>query len=115
MVEIVEDFQAPHPLPPDTRKPPKLDEMGKVLLKARDIIRDRGWVCGAYEDGRRVCTAAAINLALGFPPDSWLDEIWTRRLNIDPWVHGDITGWNDTGEQSQQSVEERLERAAYTL
>jgi hypothetical protein len=106
MVEIVEKI---------TEKPVELDEMGKVLLKARDIILDRGWVCGAYEDGRRVCTAAAINLALGFPPGDRLDGTWTKRLNIDPWVHGDIAGWNDTGEQTQESVAERLERAAYNL
>lgn len=115
MVEILER--------PEVRESPvQLDEIGKVLLKARDYIREHGWCQNAFmhfEDEcafPSVCMVGALNWATGHAIDDDVSDIWAyyERLGF-PRRSGAIDNWNDTTDRTQQEVEERLERAAYKL
>lgn len=128
MVEIAEQVEVRTP-----EAPVELDELGQVLLKARDIIRTNGWCQNAYMDydnpddwvemkkSPKVCLLGAINVACGGMPDQ--DEVRTEAdvwiLNIEErmGIPHDLTlpNWNDATDRTQQEVEERLERAAYNV
>ena len=129
MVEIVEaPSTRPDIMPEPTRpdKLPELDELGKVLLKARDTIREWGWFQNYYLDVNanphefpRVCVLGAANHAAGYAVDDHEGETLlfhksvARRMGFQQ--SADLADWNDTEDRTQQEVEERLERAAYKI
>lgn len=54
---------------PETPADIKLEPWQEILLKAADVLEQRGWTRGKFSKSGRVCAQGAINLASGFNAD----------------------------------------------
>jgi hypothetical protein len=117
-VSVLTPIPEAPPKPDD--KPVELDETGRVLLRAAEIVRER-WCQGRYTDrfGGH-CAVGAVAKASG--AEVFADQefvILTESLSAalaqlalalgGEWV----PGWNDTPGRTAEEVVEALERAAY--
>lgn len=57
-------------MPFDLSPPDTFTETQRILLKAAEIIEERGWCQGNPRDGR-ICVMKAIELATGIEPDGF--------------------------------------------
>jgi hypothetical protein len=91
-------------------KPAELDEVGKVLMRAAEIVRKR-WTQGTFFDhAGNVCVAGALNeastgSALHHRPELWAEV--AKRWGVD-----DVGQYNDAPGRTANEVAEALERAA---
>jgi hypothetical protein len=89
-----------------------------VLVRAAEIVRERGLCQGPWAAGGPVCAAGAVGEAAG---ELGLDrtEMEGKVLRFAGSLGGstarDVHGWNDTPGRSAGDVAEALERAAYGL
>lgn len=93
-------------------------EPDPVLLRAAEIVRERGLCQGPWRAGGPLCAAGAVSQAgadLGMA--RW--EMEARLLQFARAVGGsafnDVHNWNDTPGRTAGEVAEGLERAAYGL
>ena len=89
-----------------------------VLLRAAEIVRERGLCQGAWRAGGPLCAAGAVGQAgVDFDLERW--EMEARLLQFARALGGsafnDVHSWNDTPGRTGQEVAEALERAAYRL
>lgn len=93
-----------------------IDQAGKVLLSAIDILNNRGWCQGG--SGRRVdgsvCIAWAIQLAITENPCLNAEEVALYnnvRAKLD--IGANIAIWNDFEGRTKEQVIEKLREAAF--
>ena len=97
---------------------PPLAEPDPVLLRAAEIVWERGLCQGPWRAGGPLCAAGAVGEAGG---DLGLarTEMESRVLGFARALGGsavsDVHGWNDAPGRSAGEVAEALERAAYGL
>ena len=98
-----------------TEQPAAVDEVGQVLLRAADILRESGW-CRyrtRREDGARCAIGAIGEAAAGsgrkyiYAYDRMADALGIRDIGIG--------FWNDRPERTKEQVIEAFERAAYRV
>jgi hypothetical protein len=104
-----------------------MPEPREILMKAADVIDQRGWFQGLSEDpnGTAVCAMGALCVAVALPPDAncWGfgdDDLCAANAAADRfenWVEGDlsITEWNDTVAESAEQVTTALRGCAAAL
>jgi hypothetical protein len=104
------------PFPPKPTEPdPALDDAGRTLMRAAEIVHERGWIQRAYENDEGVCVAHALGRALhegGFTHATWYKAY--KRFCHSVGLPG-MSSWNDSVCQSGEQAAEALERAAYGL
>lgn len=94
----------------------KLEPWQLVLLKAADIIEERGWIQGgAMAQNGAVCAAGAIYDACGVTGNPaalpLYREIYARvAQELQPYAN--IPEWNDTTGRTQQEVTSTLRKLA---
>jgi hypothetical protein len=95
-----------------------LVEPDPVLLRAAEIVRERGLCQGPWRAGGPLCAAGAVGEAgrdIGLPRA----EMEVRVLRFAHALGGaavsDVHGWNDAPGRTVEDVAEALERAAYGL
>jgi hypothetical protein len=99
-------------------EPDPFAEPDPVLLRAAEIVRERGLCQGPWRAGGPLCAAGAIGEAGG---DHGLvrAEMEARVLRFARALGGsgvsDVHGWNDAPGRTVGDVAEALERAAYGL
>ena len=88
-----------------------------MLLRAAEIIEERGW-CQEYQDtAGRVCVGRAIMLALGLK-SGWAgneqERIVRHRLGFSAarFPSGALANWNDAPDRTDAEVIARLRSAA---
>jgi len=94
----------------------EVDEVGKVLLRAAEIVRERWQQGGLGFRGGRVCAMGAIHEASGASHDEWggsynrLAKKADGRLSdfIGRW----IALWNDAKGRTAEEVAQAMEAAA---
>jgi hypothetical protein len=95
-----------------------LGEPDPVLLRAAEIVRERGLCKGPWRAGGPLCAAGAVGVAAG---DLGLAraEMEARVVRFARALGGsavsDVHGWNDAPGRTVGDVAEALERAAYGL
>ena len=93
-------------------------EPDPVLLRAAEIVRERGLCQGPWRAGGPVCAAGAVGEA-GRRPRPPRAEMEARVLRfahaLGGSAAGDVHGWNDAPGRTAGEVAEALERAAYGL
>jgi hypothetical protein len=97
-------------------KPVELDEAGKVLMRAADIVRERWQQLYAGTSGEPRCALGAIYEASGLDgthiPWSEDPHCCEAHMRLRGAV-GAIHVWNDVVGRTAEEVAEALERAAY--
>ena len=97
-----------------------------LLLRAAEVIEERGWTQGSYCDGDGgVCAMGAISVGAGYPPESidglanYVSGKAVMKLIkvIDPQGKfvdriGSIPDWNDTRGRTKEEVIAALRTAA---
>jgi hypothetical protein len=87
-----------------------------VLLRAAQIVRERGLRKGPWKDGGPICAAGAVGAA-GEDLILTRPEMEQRVLRFAQALGGsvisDVHRWNDTPGRTTAEVAEALERAAY--
>jgi hypothetical protein len=93
-------------------------EPDPVLLRAAEIVRERGLCQGPWRAGGPLCAAGAIGEA-GSDHGLGRAEMEARVLRFARALGGsavsDVHGWNDSPGRAAEDVAEALERAAYGL
>ena len=102
-------------VPPQVLLPPPVDDTGKIILAAADLIRKHGWVRGEYWSARGLCTMGALYWAIKGvmePVDGDHPAIQRvmRHLGLEYPDH--IIMWNDTRCRDQAQAIAMLETAA---
>lgn len=99
-------------------QPEPLAAPDPVLLRAAEILRERGFCQGPWRVGGPLCTAGAVGQAaeeLGIVRP----EMEARLLRLAGALGGsafpDVHSWNDAPGRTADEVVEALERAAYGL
>jgi hypothetical protein len=93
------------------------DETSLALLKAANVIRERGWAQGCYEsDSGNVCILGAIRIAL-WNDASGLSSIHVSDKNIavkrvEDYIKQSPDRWNDRKGRTEKEVIELLETVA---
>lgn len=93
---------------PVTVAPPlrEVDEIGKLLLEAANVLERDGWCRGQLTHEGRHCTAHAIMTADGKPRAAFDDELSDTAQaaikRLENFVGDHVCGWNN----SQHSVED---------
>lgn len=91
----------------------------QVLRRAVEIIDERGWCQGEYEDGAgRVCARGAIHVAIGGAP--YVDPlsleknkfIWEVRCLVVDLIGEGLAVWNDEPGRTVEQVRHALLTAA---
>jgi hypothetical protein len=105
------DPRVPHEAQP-------LAEPDPVLLRAAEIVRERGLCQGPWRAGGPLCAAGAIGEA-GSDHGLARKEMEARVVRFARSVGGsavrDVHAWNDAPGRAARDVSEALERAAYGL
>ena len=95
-----------------------LAEPDPVLLRAAEIVRERGLCQGPWRAGGSLCAAGAIGEA-GNDQGLTRTEMEARVLRFARSLGGSAVGhvhaWNDAPGRAAEDVAEALERAAYGL
>lgn len=103
--------------------PVELDEVGRTLLRAAQVVRQRGWWRGpvGFGDHSPVCVIGAIRVAVTGNPGLTSPGIsvgvvpayirLAASLDLEH-SEGAVVSWNDKMAQGQGHVIEALERAA---
>ena len=98
---------------PAPDKPVELNETGKVLLRARDILLERGWVQGVSgAPGGPRCVGGAMSEA---SDSGHAVETFTRFVTSVGIRLGGVAPWNDAPGRTREEVVLALERAAYQV
>jgi hypothetical protein len=89
-----------------------------VLLRAAEIVRERGLRKGPWKAGGPICAAGAVGAA-GDDLNLTRPEMEERVLRFACALGGsepsDVHRWNDTPGRTAEQVADALERAAYGL
>jgi hypothetical protein len=100
------------------REPAPFAEPDPVLLRAAEIVRERGLCQGPWRAGGPLCAAGAIGEA-GSDHGLVRAEMEALVLRfarvLGGSAVGDVHGWNDAPGRTVGEVAEALERAAYGL
>ena len=100
------------------RQTQPLVEPDPVLLRAAEIVRERGLCQGPWRAGGPLCAAGAVGVAAG---DLGLSRTEMERVvlrfarALGGSAAGDVHSWNDASGRSVCEVAEALERAAYGI
>jgi hypothetical protein len=98
--------------------PQPLVELDPALLRAAEIVRERGLCQGPWRAGGPLCAAGAVGEA-GMDIGLSRAEMEARVLRFARALGGsavsDVHGWNDAPGRTVEDVAEALERAAYGL
>jgi hypothetical protein len=89
-----------------------------VLVRAAEIVRERGLCQGPWAAGGPLCAAGAVGEAageLGLHRTEMEGKVLRLARSLGGSTAGDVHGWNDTPGRSAGDVAEALERAAYGL
>jgi hypothetical protein len=89
-----------------------------VLLRAAEIVRERGLCQGPWRAGGPLCAAGAVGDAasdLGLRRAEMEARVLRFALALGGSAVSDVHGWNDTPGRTVGDVAEALERAAYGL
>lgn len=89
-----------------------------VLLRAAEIVRERGLCQGPWRAGGPLCTAGAIGEAakeIGLTRPETESCLRQFASMLGGGVFGDVHRWNDADGRTADDVTEALERAAYGL
>jgi hypothetical protein len=89
-----------------------------VLLRAAEIVRERGLCQGPWRPGGPLCAAGALGVAgthLGLSRVEMEAVVFRFAHALGGSTVSDVHGWNDAPGRSAGDVAEALERAAYGL
>jgi hypothetical protein len=89
-----------------------------VLLRAAEIVRERGLCQGPWAAGGPLCAAGAVGEAareLGLHRTEMEGKVLRFARSLGGSTARDVHGWNDAPGRSAGDVAEALERAAYEL
>lgn len=104
------------PIAPLEAQPPA--DPDPVLVRAAEIVRERGLCQGAWAAGGPLCAAGAVGEAAR-ELDLHRTEMEGKVLRFARSLGGstarDVHGWNDAPGRSAGDVADALERAAYGL
>jgi hypothetical protein len=95
-----------------------LGEPDRVLLRAAEIVRERGLCKGPWRAGGPLCAAGAVGEAgsdLGLPRAEMKARVLRFARALGGSAVSDVHGWNDAPGRTVGDVAEALERAAYGL
>jgi hypothetical protein len=95
-----------------------LVEPDPVLLRAAEIVRERGLRQGPWRAGGPLCAAGAVGVAagdLGLSRTEMEHVVLRFARALGGSAAGDVHSWNDVSGRSAGEVVEALERAAYRL
>lgn len=102
----------------EAETPASLDEVGRVLMKAAEIIRERGWCQNRFEDSAgRVCAMGALKVAAGMPADIMGAVLPPAAFKARDRLQNHLNGrgphkWNDDADRTADEVIAALESAA---
>lgn len=82
------------------------DEARQILLRAAEIIEERGWTRGHFAKSGRVCVVRALDLARGGNGILGTEAVLRRYLGVD-----NLVTWNDA-QKSRQVVVKTMRQAA---
>jgi hypothetical protein len=104
----------------------KLKPWQEVLLKAADIIEQKGWTQGEFQKSGRHCAVGAINMATGGTPLSarqpeiayqathmllkFLNETTLEGSRI-----GSVMSWNDSYAKTRKEILKAFRGAAHAV
>jgi hypothetical protein len=89
-----------------------------VLLRAAEIVQERGLCQGPWKVGGPLCAAGAVGEAageLGLHRTEMEGKVLRFARSLGGSTARDVHGWNDAPGRSAGEVAEALERAAYEL
>jgi hypothetical protein len=89
-----------------------------VLVRAAEIVRERGLCQGPWATGGPLCAAGAVGEAageLGLHRTEMEGKVLRFARSLGGSTARDVHGWNDAPGRSAGDVAEALERAAYGL
>jgi hypothetical protein len=95
-----------------------LAEPDPVLLRAAEIVRERGLCQGPWRAGEPLCAAGAIGEAgtdHGLARTEMEARVVRFAQSLGGSAVGDVHAWNDAPGRAAEDVAEALERAAYGL
>jgi hypothetical protein len=98
-----------------TDKPAELDEVGRILVRAAEIVRERGLAKGVFESiTGSVCAEGAIAYATNgtWNPDDDCQAVSRLHASLGGTL-GATFKFNDHPDRTAEEVAEALERAAY--
>ena len=87
-----------------------------VLVRAAEILRERGLCQGPWKAGGPLCAAGAVGEAareLGLLRAEMEGKVLRFARSLGGSTVRDVHGWNDTPGRSAGDVTDALERAAY--
>ncbi|MDQ3856912.1 MAG: hypothetical protein M3327_00445 [Actinomycetota bacterium] len=93
-------------------------EPDPVLLRAAEIVRERGLCQGPWRAGGPLCAAGAVGVAgreLGLTDPEMDARILRFARAVGGSAFSDVHAWNDVPGRAAGEVAEALERAAYGL
>jgi hypothetical protein len=99
-------------------EPQPLADPDPVLVRAADIIRERGLCQGPWAAGGPLCAAGAVGEAageLGLHRTEMEGKVLRFARSLGGSTARHVHGWNDAPGRSAGDVAEALERAAYGL
>jgi hypothetical protein len=95
-----------------------LAQPDSVLLRAAEIVRERGLCQGPWRPGGPLCAAGAVGQAgeeLGLSRAEMEAHLLRFACTLGGSAFSEVHGWNDVPGRTATQVAEALERAAYGL
>jgi hypothetical protein len=95
-----------------------LAEPNPVLLRAAELVRERGLCQGPWRAGGPLCAAGAVSVAagdLGLSRAEMEGAVLRFARALGGSAPGDVHSWNDASGRNAEEVAGALERAAYGL
>jgi hypothetical protein len=99
-------------------EPEQLATPDPVLLRAAEIVRERGFCQGPWRPGGPLCAAGAVSQAaeeLGFVRPEMEARLRRFAAALGGVAVRDVHRWNDAPERTAGEVAEALQRAAFGL